>query len=162
MNKDTLINLRINQELKEDFQTVVEREGFSMSQVLEACMKDIVKRNIVPINIKSKIEKKKRQIITIPFIKQCLELTIMKLESGKKIKSVSLFGSYSKGTATASSDIDLFLDVDNDFTLFDFADLQNELEKSLDKKIDLVTKTDDEYFITHIQKEKIQIYERRA
>ena len=77
-----------------------------------------------------------------------------------KIKNASLFGSYSKGTATPSSDVDLFIDIDDNFSLFDLADLQRELEKSLGKKVDIVTRTDDEYFTNHIKKEKIQIYER--
>lgn len=159
MNKDTLINLRVNKDLKEDFQAVVENEGFTMSQVLEASMKDIAKRGFVPLNIKSKIERKRRQMIDIPFIKKMLEEA---LKSGREdnIKSVSLFGSYSKGTATPSSDVDLFLEVDEGFSLFDYADLQSELERLLGKNVDLVTRTDDEYFTNHIQKEKIQIYER--
>ena len=159
MKKDALINLRINNELKEDFQSIIEREGFTMSQVIEAFMKDIVIRNIIPINIRSRIETKRNIIVTIPFIKECLEGAISKNQNNK-IKSVSLFGSYSKGTSTPSSDIDLYLDVDEGFSLFDLADLQIELEKTLGKKVDLVTKADDEYFINHIQKEKIQLYER--
>ena len=161
MKKDTLINFRINAELKEDFQSVVEREGFSMSQVIEACMKDIVARNLIPINVRSKIQRKRNVTVTIPFIKECLESVIAKC-SGEKIKSVSLIGSYSKGTSTPSSDVDLFLDLEEGFSLFDLADLQIELEKAIGKKVDLVTKTDDAYFINHIQKEKIQLYERRA
>ena len=47
MNKDTLINLRVNKSIKEEFQSVVEREGFTMSEVLEASMRDIIKRNIL-------------------------------------------------------------------------------------------------------------------
>lgn len=159
MNKDTLINLRVNKDLKEDFQAVVENEGFTMSQVLEASMKDIAKRGFVPINIKTKIERKRRQIIDIPFIKKQLE-EVLRSRKDNNVKSVSLFGSYSKGTATPSSDVDLFLEVDEGFSLFDYADLQAELEKLLGKNVDLVTRTDDEYFINHIQKEKIQIYER--
>lgn len=159
MKKDTLINLRINNQLKEDFQSIVEREGFTMSQVLEASMKDIVKRNIIPINIRSKIERKREAMISIPFIKECLEDVIAKTNNNK-IRSVSLFGSYSKGTSSPSSDVDLFLDVEGGFSLFDLADLKIELEKHLGKKVDLVTKSDDEYFIKQIQKEKIQLYER--
>ena len=161
MKKDVLINLRINTELKEDFQSVAKREGFSMSQVIEACMKDIVARNLIPINVRSKIQRKRNVTLTIPFIKECLESVIAK-GNGEKIKSVSLIGSYSKGTSTPSSDVDLFLDLEEGFSLFDLADLQIELEKALGKKVDLVTKTDDTYFINHIQKEKIQLYERRA
>ena len=159
MKKDTLINLRINNELKEDFQEIVEREGFTMSQVLEACMKDIVRRDIIPLNIRSRIETKKSPMVNIPFIKECLEDAIKKYDANK-ISSVSLFGSYSKGTATASSDVDLFIEVDEGFSLFDLADLQNDLEKSLGKKVDLVTKNDNPYFMSHIQKEKIKLYER--
>ena len=161
MNKDTLINLRVNKSLKEDFQAVVEREGFTMSEVLEACMKDMVKRNIVPINIKTRIDKKGQPLITIPFIKKCLD-EILSKESNEKIKSASLFGSYSKGTATTKSDVDLFIDVDEGFSLFDLADLQIDLEAALGKKVDLITKKDDDYFMNVIKKEEIKLYERRS
>ena len=160
MKKDTLINLRVNQSLKENFQIIVERNGFTMSEILEAFMKDIVRRDIIPINIRCKVERKV-SIVTIPFIKKCLDEAIEKMENDK-IKSISLFGSYAKGTATSSSDVDLFVDVDTGFSLFALASLQIELETRLGKKVDLTTNTNDEYFINHIQKEKIQLYERRA
>lgn len=160
MNKDTLINLRINRSLKEEFQSIVEREGFTMSEILEACMRDIVRRNIIPISIRSQVDKKIRPSITIPFIKKTLDEVIEKIDNSR-INSVSLFGSYSKGTANAYSDIDLFVDVDEGFSLFDLADLQIELEKELGKKVDLVTKKDDDYFINVIQKEEIKLYEKR-
>ena len=160
MKKDTLINLRINQGLKEDFQSIVEREGFTMSEILEASMEDIVKRNIIPLNIRSKV-KRRTPTITIPYIKKCLDEIIEKMND-KRIKSISLIGSYAKGNATSNSDVDLFVDVDNGYSLFDLADLQTELETALGKKVDLVTKSDDEYFMNNIQREKIQLYERRA
>lgn len=158
MKKDTLINLRVNQDLKEAFQEVVETQGFTMSEVLEASMKDVVMRDKVPLYLSTKIKRRRNGNITIPFIKACLEQA---LKDDNKVKTVSLFGSYSKGTATPSSDIDLFIDVEDNYSLFDLADLQNKLEKSLGKKVDLTTRTDDEYFINHIQKEKIQLYEKR-
>ena len=68
------------------------------------------------------------KIIDIPYIKKCIEEAVDKID-GNKINSVSLFGSYSKGTAKASSDVDLFVDVNDDFSLFDFAGLQMELKK---------------------------------
>lgn len=160
MKKDTLINFRINQGLKEDFQSIVEREGFTMSEILEASMEDIVKRNIIPLNIRSKI-KRRTPTITIPYIKKCLDEIVEKMND-KRIKSISLIGSYAKGSATSTSDVDLFVDVDNGYSLFDLADLQIELEKVLGKKVDLITKLDDEYFMNNIQREKIQLYERRA
>ena len=158
MKKDTLINLRINQGLKEDFQSIVEREGFTMSEILEASMEDIVKRNIIPLNIRSKV-KRRTPTITIPYIKKCLDEIIEKMND-KRIKSISLIGSYAKGNATSSSDVDLFVDVDNGYSLFDLADFQMELETALGKKVDLITKSDDEYFMNNIKKEKIVLYQR--
>lgn len=104
---------------------------------------------------------KRRTTISAPFIKACLD-EILEKTNNPKIKSVSLFGSYAKGTAKASSDVDLFLDVDEGFDLFDFAELQIELERALGKRVDITTRTDDEYFMSHIQRERIQLYERRA
>jgi len=159
MKKDVLINLRVNKELKLNFQAIVEREGFTMSQVLEASMLDIVRRNLVPINLQSKIKRKPAPIVTIPFIKKCVDAALAKA-GDERIQSVSLFGSYSRGTANASSDIDLFLDVEEGYSLFDLADLQEDLEHALGKKVDLVTRKDDEYFMKHIQREQIKLYER--
>ena len=130
-----------------------------MSEILEAFMKDIVKRDMIPMNIRNKIVKKCKNP-SIPYIKKCLDEILAKM-GNDKISSVSLFGSYATGTATSSSDVDLFVDVETGFTLFELAELQMSLEKSLGKKVDLVT-TGDEYFISHINKEKIQLYERRA
>ena len=158
MRKDTLINLRINQETKEMFQEIVEGDGFTMSEVLQASMNDVIMRGKVPLYLTSKIKKKRQPNITIPLIKEYLEHLLSKDE---KVKSASLFGSYAKGTATASSDIDLFLDLEDDYTLFELGDLQQNLEKMTGKKVDITTRTDDDFFINHIQKEKITLYEKR-
>ena len=99
-------------------------------------------------------------VISISFIKKCID-EVLKRINNKSIKSISLFGSYAKGLAKASSDVDLFVDVETGFSLFDLADLQIELEKALGKKVDLVTKSDDQYFMNHIQKEKITLYEKQ-
>ena len=77
MKKDTLINLRVSQDLKEDFQSIVEKNGFTMSQVLEAGMKDIIERKIIPINIRSRIERKREPSIDIPFIKKCIDFHLI-------------------------------------------------------------------------------------
>ena len=160
MNKDTLINLRITKELKDDFQTVVENEGYTMSEVIEASMIDIVCRNNIPINIRSKIQRKRRMIINIPFIKQCIDNYIYQNKENK-IRRISLFGSYAKGLAKTNSDIDLFVEFDNGATLFDVCDLQTQLERETGKKIDIATNKENVTFYNLIQREMITLYERR-
>lgn len=160
MNKDAIINLRISQSLKEAFQAVADAEGFSMSELLVASAKDIVKRGRVPINIRSKIERRRSSILTIPFIKRILEM-VFEDPKYAKVKGAFLFGSYAKGRATPASDVDLFLELDEGFTLFDLEELNGELEAKMHKSVDISTNDDDSYFCRHIQKERIRLYERK-
>ena len=57
------------------------------------------------------------------------------------VASVSLFGSYAKGTATEDSDIDLLIDTSGTAlrSLLSLGALYNDLEAVLEKKIDLIT-----------------------
>jgi len=77
------------------------------------------------------------------------------------VRRSAIFGSYVRGEAKKGSDIDILVDLPRGKTLFDLAGLQIDLEKALNKKIDLVT-----YNSLHpllkdrILAEQIQIYER--
>ena len=52
---------------------------------------------------------------------------------------IAIFGSYSIGTQTEKSDIDILVDFERPIGI-EFIDLANELEKILNHKIDLVSK----------------------
>lgn len=59
----------------------------------------------------------------------------------KPVKKVYLFGSYARGDANADSDVDLIVDIDDTdkrMSLFDFIKLQLGIEKSLNKKVEMV------------------------
>ena len=70
------------------------------------------------------------------------------------IKSLSLFGSYARGTATESSDIDLLIDTEGTDikSLLSLAAVYCDLEEALAKPVDLLTLS---YFSqqTHMQGE---------
>ncbi len=55
------------------------------------------------------------------------------------LKSMALFGSYSDGTATEQSDIDIMVEFSQPVG-FEFIDLCIELEELLQKRVDLVTR----------------------
>jgi predicted nucleotidyltransferase len=55
-----------------------------------------------------------------------------------KIRHASLFGSFSKGTQTVNSDIDMLIEPGDSFTLFDMVKLEDELKVLTNRKIDLV------------------------
>lgn len=161
MNKDTLINIRISQDVKDEFQKIVQREGFTMSEVVQATMMDIIKRDAITLNVRSKIKKKANRVLTIPYIKKCLENAVLNLNN-YGIKRISLFGSYANGTATAKSDVDLFIETDKSLSLFDLSGLKIVFETALNKTVDLITHNNNEYFMNQIEREKIPLYERRS
>ena len=158
MKKNVLINIRVNQETKDAFQEVTKKEGCTMSEAIGAFMESVVSKDRLPMNIRSRVVRNNRPIVTIPFIKSCVEKVIQ--DSGIKVKRVFLFGSYATGKADSKSDVDLFIDAEEGLSLFDFANLERLLQESLGKKVDLVTKSDDEYFYRHIQRERIILYEK--
>ena len=58
-----------------------------------------------------------------------------------RLRAVYLFGSYARGTATESSDVDLLIDTEGTSikSLLQLAAVYCELEEALQKKVDLLT-----------------------
>lgn len=54
------------------------------------------------------------------------------------INAAAIFGSVAKGHAQTSSDIDILIDPSENFTLFNFLQLEEELSSLLNRKVDLV------------------------
>jgi predicted nucleotidyltransferase len=53
-------------------------------------------------------------------------------------KKIGIFGSFARGENTENSDVDILYQFTSKYSLFDLAGLQIELQKKLDKSIDLV------------------------
>lgn len=54
-------------------------------------------------------------------------------------KRIGLFGSVARNEETETSDIDILYNFNSPISLFGLVDIQNELQKNLHKKIDLVS-----------------------
>ena len=75
------------------------------------------------------------------------------------IKEVYLFGSYARGEANNNSDVDIYCERGDVDTLFKAIDFDEELEKALGKKVDVVTigsKMHD-YFKKQLEEDMIKI-----
>lgn len=55
------------------------------------------------------------------------------------VKKASLFGSYARGEETVDSDVDILIDPADKMTLFDLAGIKLDLEKILEKPVDVIT-----------------------
>lgn len=70
---------------------------------------------------------------------QSIRDQIRKIASRHGATNIRLFGSRARGDASASSDIDLLVDMDSERSLIDLIALERELETALDLDVDLLT-----------------------
>lgn len=96
-----------------------------------------------------------KNILSLKQIKQIIKPILN--EYG--INDIYLFGSYARGEATEDSDIDIYCDKGNINTFFDQGYMEEKLEKTLNKKVDIVfsTSTIDDYFKNQIMEDMIKI-----
>ena len=75
------------------------------------------------------------------------------------INNIYLFGSYARGEAISTSDVDIYCDKGNIRTFIDQGNLEDELEQALNKKIDIVFDTShmDDYFKEQIMRDMIKL-----
>ncbi len=74
----------------------------------------------------------------------------------------SIFGSYARGDASQTSDLDLLVEFEPSISLLTFVRYKRELEKLLGKKVDLLTPASiSPYIFPKIQKDLKLIYERK-
>jgi len=79
------------------------------------------------------------------------------------VKKAAIFGSYARGEQNKRSDVDIWVELDDEKSLFDLIGLQLELEKRIKKKVDL-----GEYCVIrprikeNILREQVLIYEEGA
>ena len=75
------------------------------------------------------------------------------------IHKAYLFGSYARGDAGKDSDIDICIEKGNIRTLFEFSGFCQDLEETLENKVDVITTTGlSENFRERIEKDMVLIY----
>ena len=83
--------------------------------------------------------------------------------SGQPISKAWLFGSRSRGDQRDDSDYDILVSFDDNVGLFKYASIVSDLEKLLQKGVDLVTETSLLPWVREtVNNDKILIYERKA
>ena len=166
MRKGTNIIIRVDEEVKSKFQELAEKNGTTMSTILNAAMADMVNKDCIPLRIRGKINALKyeqQRHLDILAIKSAILSTIKEAKLEDKIKKVCLFGSYSRGEETDDSDIDLRIEHMNDFDLFDLSEMSYLLKLKTGKSVDIATqeisKMDPAFYNT-IKQDEICLYER--
>lgn len=79
-------------------------------------------------------------IRTLEDMRRTLKEHMPELAERHKIKSLGIFGSYVRGEAKSTSDVDLLVEFSETPDIFKFMDLEEDLAALLGKKVDLVTR----------------------
>ena len=90
---------------------------------------------------------------------QELQKIIAPIAKQHGVKSVSVFGSYSRGTASENSDVDLNIEKGQIRTLFQLTGFRIAVEDALQLPVDLVTsESSDSSFLKMIEKDEVLLY----
>lgn len=93
-------------------------------------------------------------------IQRNVQSCLSKMPQRGNVRRLSLFGSYLHGNTHKESDIDLLLELKEPIGYFDLVRIQEALEGSLGRSVDLVTpKALSKHFRNDVMREAKQIYE---
>ena len=149
LNKINYIN-RYNKENYKMYQFRVKKSNLKMIKKLD----EIDNKNLYITNLIA--EDLESNVLTIKQIKERIKPVMQKFN----IKEVYLFGSYSRGEADNNSDVDIYCESGDLKTLYDEVELKKLLEKSLGKKVDIVTigSQMNDFFKAQLEEDKIRLW----
>lgn len=149
LNKINYIN-KYNKENYKMYQFRVKKSNLKMIKKLD----EIDNKNLYITNLIA--EDLESNVLTIKQIKERIKPVMQKFN----IKEVYLFGSYSRGEANSNSDVDIYCESGDLKTLYDEVELKKLLEKSLGKKVDIVTigSQMNDFFKAQLEEDKIRLW----
>ena len=97
----------------------------------------------------------------MPYSVEELRRLISPIAETHGVESVSLFGSFSRGTATAESDVDLKIEKGRLSSLFQLCGFRLAVEDALHLPVDLITsEASDREFLKMIEKDEVLLYRK--
>lgn len=149
MNKD-YISLYNKNNYKQYIFRVRKDDNLVINQLNNVKSRNAYLRNLILNDINPN-----KKIYTLAEIKSIIKPILNSYD----IKEIYLFGSYARGEANKDSDIDIYCEKGKIKTLIDQGHLEEELEKSLKKKVDIIftSATLKDYFKQQIMKDLIKL-----
>lgn len=96
----------------------------------------------------------------MPYTIDALREIINPIAAAHGVKSVSLFGSYAKGTANETSDVDLKIEKGDLRSLFQLSAFRLAVEDALQLDVDLLTsESNDSDFLQMISGDEVMLYQ---
>jgi len=166
MEKNAILSVRINQNIKKQAEKILNDNGFSLSNAINVYLTQIARSGHPLFALIPEMRENEPIGNTLLFdqIQQYVnDVLRQKLPYQDKIVQVFLFGSYAKKEATPKSDVDLHVVSDGRMSLSELLDLESRFKEVLGKEVDAVgssTITPPNAFIKRIQGSEILLYEK--
>ena len=128
MSKTATLNLRIDPETKASAEKVLSQLGLSMSTAIEVYLRQIILNGEIPFYISSVPQEGTKRVLSLKEIRE----KAIPLAAQYGVKRLYLFGSYARGEAKPTSDIDFYIEKGSVEGL-QLVSLQLDLEKALGK-----------------------------
>lgn len=158
----SVLSVRVDSDIKASFSSLCDELGLSPSAAVNVFMRQMLRERSFPFvpSAAKTAKTASSDILSRAFI----ETEVRKIAAEREeIESITLFGSYARGDATAGSDVDLRLVVCEDARMgaFALASLSEELRESLGRPVDLVTAEHlNDELQSAVDREGVLIYER--
>lgn len=149
----TTVSARIDGDLKNKAEEVFSALGLTHTVAINALYAQVVLQGGLPFDLRLPLE---HGVLSF----QTIRSKVRSLAKTYGLKRVYLFGSYARGEAKGSSDVDVRIDK-GDARGFALGGFQYDLEKALGKKVDVVsTAGASEAFLNRIAEDEVLLYER--
>lgn len=156
----SVLSVRVDADVKESFAKLCEELGMSASVAVNMFVRQMLREGSLPFAPSLTVREKGSDVLDREAI---IDAVVTSAEKRKGIKSVVLFGSYARGEATAQSDIDLRVVVDDQEQtgLISISSFADEIREATGCDVDVVTASDLRDDIAKaIEREGVKIYER--
>lgn len=165
------INVRIEPQLKTQFENFCDDIGVTMSTAINMLIKQTVKEQKITVGRKSMAKAEKLKTKTMSEIEKLKNALVKELAP----EQIWLFGSFAKGTQREDSDIDLYIVMNNNVSNSELFEIMGEAQgichdtKATKRPLDILAGTQkifeegkDKSFIEHeVHKTGVKLYDRR-
>lgn len=156
MTEYSTVSARLATNLKSDAEQVLQTLGLSHSSAISALYSQIVLQQGFPFDLKIPAKKKPADLLSFWEIRSAVREVAKRYGAAR----VWLFGSYARGEAKDSSDIDLRIDK-GDIKGLALGGFVYDLEQKLNVAVDVATTASlSDSFLSEIRDDEVLLYER--
>lgn len=118
MDKSERIELRVNPETKKRAEKIAQDSGVSLSSLIQAYLGSLTEENVFA----------KPGILSFSEIYDAVNV-VLRPFAPDKVQKAYLFGSYARGEASGTSDVDILIEPGEKMTLFDLGKINGGLSE---------------------------------